>query len=85
MLGEAAFPLLREHDLPVEEHVELRLRTLDDLGVRRRARVDLGRETRGPAVVTASDGAVVDFDAHDRNLPGRRLGTAEAPPYTRLV
>ena len=64
VLGEAPLALLGEHDLAVDEHVELRLRPLDDLGLRRRARIDLGRETRGPAVIAASDGAVVDFHAH---------------------
>ena len=29
----------------------------------------LGRETRGPAVVAASDGAVVDLDVHSRSVP----------------
>ena len=32
-----------------------------------RPRFDLGRETRGPAVVAVSDGAVVDLDAHAEN------------------
>jgi hypothetical protein len=32
--------------------------------------VQLGRETRGPRVVTVSDGAVLDQDArHEPNLP----------------
>ena len=85
MLGKPTLALLGEHELAVDEHVELRLRPLDDLGLSGRARVDLGRETRGPAVIPASDGAVVDFNAHVENLPGRRLGTPERPAYTRLV
>jgi hypothetical protein len=64
VLGESPFALLGEHELAVNEHVELRLRPLDDLGLPGRARVDLGRETRGPAVIAASDRAVVDLDAH---------------------
>jgi hypothetical protein len=64
VLREPPFGLLGEHELAVQEHVELRLRTLDDLGSGVGARVDLGRETRGPVVVTASDGAVIDLDAH---------------------
>ena len=85
MLREPPLTLFGEHELAVHEHVELRLRTLDDLGSGVGARVDLGRETRGPAVVTASDGAVVDLDAHARNLPGGRSGTPERPAHTRLV
>ena len=85
VLGEPPHALLGEHDLAVDDHVELRLRALDDLGLRRRPRIDLGRETRSPAVIAASDGAVVDLDAHAENLPGRRLGTLESPTYTRLV
>jgi hypothetical protein len=85
VLRESPFALLGEHELAVDDHVELRLRALDDLGLRRRDRRDLGRETRGPAVIPASDGAVVDLDAHAENLPARRLGTPESPTYTRLV
>jgi hypothetical protein len=60
--------LLREEELPVGEHVELAALARDDLGVVIRLRVDLGRETRGPPVVAASDGAVMDLDAHERAL-----------------
>jgi hypothetical protein len=69
VLGEAALALLREDELPVGEHVELALRALDDLRVVVRPSLDLGRETRGPAVVAASDGAVVDLDAHGGSVP----------------
>jgi len=33
VLGETAFPLLREKQRPVREHVELTLLTRDDLGL----------------------------------------------------
>jgi len=67
VLGEAAFALLREHQPSVGEHVELALRAFGRLGLVLRLLVDLGRETRGPAVIAVSDGAVVDLDLH----PGR--------------
>jgi hypothetical protein len=85
VLGKAASLLLREHELPVDEHVELPLVTGDDRRLRSRIRRDLGRETRGPSVITVSDGAVVDLDAHAATLSRARLGSAEAPTYTRLV
>jgi hypothetical protein len=55
--------LLREEELAVGEDVELRLRALSDRGVES-SLLQLGRETRGPSVVPASDGAVENFDAH---------------------
>jgi hypothetical protein len=55
--------LLREEKLTVRKDVELRLRALVDRGVESPL-LQLGRETRGPAVVPASDGAVEDLDAH---------------------
>jgi len=55
--------LLREEELAVGEDVELRLRALPNRGVETPV-VQLGRETRGPPVVPASDGAVENFDAH---------------------
>jgi hypothetical protein len=55
--------LLREDELAVDENVELRLGALADRGVEPVA-VQLGRETRGPFVVTASDRAVQDLDGH---------------------
>ena len=70
MLREAAFALLREDRVAVEQDVELRLLALDDLRLVRRARVDLGRETRGPAVIAASDGAVENANGrHAARLP----------------
>ena len=67
-LGEPAFLLLREHELPVGEHVVLALRAFLDLGFVTRV-VQLDRETRGPRVVAVSDGAVLDQDArHGKNL-----------------
>src|SRR3712207_2046829 len=67
-VGEAPLALLREHELAVREHVELAVaalvgRRLETLPAER------GRETRGPAVVAASDGAVVDLDGHGSVLP----------------
>ena len=61
-LGVAALALLREHELAVRDHVELALLARDDLGAVRGS-VQLGRETRGPAVIAVSDGAEEDFDA----------------------
>ena len=69
MLREASRALLREQQPAVGDDIELALLALD----RRRAvlcpEVDLGRETRGPAVVAVSDGAVEDADlGHARSL-----------------
>jgi hypothetical protein len=63
VLGEAPRALLGEDQLPVGEHVELALLAREDLRLVLRLRVELGRETRGPAVIAVSDGAVVDLDA----------------------
>jgi hypothetical protein len=69
VLGKAAFALLREEHCAVEDHVELRALSFCDLRFVPRARVDLGRETRGPAIVARSDGAVQDADVrHARSL-----------------
>jgi len=62
VLREAAGRLLREHELAVDEDVELRLLAFANLGVVPVALVDLGRETRSPAVIARSDGAVEDLD-----------------------
>jgi hypothetical protein len=67
LLGEASFRLLREDEVAVGENVELTLRALDDTGVDP-AVLQRGRETRGPTVVTPSDGAVEDLDAHAESL-----------------
>jgi hypothetical protein len=64
VLGEPPFALFREHELAVDQDVVLRLLARDDLGARGGVLVDLGRETRSPAVIARSDGAVVDLDAH---------------------
>jgi hypothetical protein len=53
--------LLAEHDLAVDDHVELTRLAWRDLGMMDGS-IDLGRETRGPFVVTASDRAVQDAD-----------------------
>src|SRR5207244_9874347 len=64
VLREATFFLLREDQLPVGDDVELALLTGNGLGVVCGALLQLGRETRGPAVITVSDGAVEDLDLH---------------------
>ena len=71
MLGEPPLTLLREQQLAVGEDVELALLALDGRRLVPRAFVDLGRETRGPAVVAVSDGAVEDADPrHHESLSG---------------
>ena len=77
MLREAAFLLLREDQAPVGDDVELALFARDGLGLVSGALVQLGRETRGPAVIAVSDGAVVDLDLHASEPTegrGRSLG-----------
>ena len=64
MLWEASFLLLREDQLAVGDDVELALLTGNGLGVVSGALIQLGRETRGPAVIAVSDGAVKDLDLH---------------------
>jgi hypothetical protein len=55
--------LFREHEVAVREDVELA--GASGLDCRVEALVcQFGRETRGPAVVAASDGAIPDLDAH---------------------
>jgi len=81
VLGEAVLLLLREEERVAVEHVELALRALERLGEAPGLRGDLGRETRGPFVVPASDGAVEDADlVHIASLaaasaPTRRPGS----------
>jgi hypothetical protein len=58
-LRETTLALLRKDEFPVGEDVELAVRAGLDLGRVVRP-VELGRETRGPAVVAASDGAEQD-------------------------
>src|SRR5713226_5119256 len=79
VLREAALALLREDQRVAVQHVELALRPFDGGGGAARRRGDLGRETRGPFVVPASDGAVEDADlAHDTDA-----SLAAAPVLTR--
>jgi len=63
VLGEAALLLLREDEPPVRDDVVLALPALEGLGIEALLR-QLSRETRGSFVVTASDRAVEDLDAH---------------------
>jgi hypothetical protein len=73
VVREAPFLLLREHELTVHEHVELALAALLDLGVMLGLGAQLGRETRGPLVVSVSDGAVEDADPrHEEDPTGVR-------------
>ena len=64
MLREASFLLLREDQPALGDDVELALLTGNGLGLVSGAPVQLGRETRGPAVIAVSDGAVEDLDLH---------------------
>ena len=57
--------LLREDEVAVGDHVELRPRALDGPGVVA-VLLQLSSEAHGPLVVAASDGAVEDLD------PGQR-------------
>jgi hypothetical protein len=68
----AALRLLREDELSVGDDVELRLLSLADRGVDS-AVVQLGRETRGPFVIAASDRAVQDLHDHPE-IVRTRLG-----------
>src|SRR5207244_8034541 len=63
VLREAPLGLLREDEPPVGDYVVLALRALDRLRVEPLLH-QLSRETRGSFVVTVSDGAVEDLDAH---------------------
>ena len=65
MLREPPLVLLREDDAAVGDDVELAVLALLVLGFEA-GLPQLGRETRGPSVVAASDGAVEDLDAHLR-------------------
>jgi hypothetical protein len=77
VVRKPAFLLLREDELSVREHVVLALRPLLDLGLVLRLGVQLGRETRGPRVVSVSDGAVLDEDlCHGLNATEGREGCA---------
>ena len=61
-VGVASFGLLREDEGAVGDDVELGLLAGDRFGVVA-LRLEIGRETHGPRVVAASDGAVEDLDA----------------------
>ncbi len=67
VLGPALLHLFREDELAVGENVELRLGAFQGRSVEPVV-VQLGRETRGPFVVPASDRAVVDLDGHEASL-----------------
>jgi len=69
VLGEAPLLLLREDQPLVGAHVELALLAFDRLGFETLA-IQLGRETRGPFVVTVSDRAVENCDAHAADRTG---------------
>ena len=67
VLREARELLLREDELTVGDDVELGPAALDGLRLEP-FRDQLGRETRGPFVITRSGRAVVDLDAHAESL-----------------
>ena len=75
ILREAPLVLLREDELPVGDDVVLALRPLERDGVVTCVRQH-GRETRGPSVVAASDGAVEDLDAHPPDATRAAVGGA---------
>src|SRR5438067_669760 len=62
-LGPPVFALLGKDQPAVGDDVELALFPGDCLRLMRGAILQLGRETRGPAVIAVSDGAVEDLDA----------------------
>ena len=75
-LGKAAHLLLGEDEAAVRDDVELALLPADC------GRVDppgseLGRETRGPGVVAASDRAVEDLDVHREDTTLRQAPAGE--------
>jgi hypothetical protein len=83
VLREAALALLREHELPVPEDVELAVPALDRLHVEAESVAQLGCETRSPAVVAVSDGAVVDLDAHGASVRLAALSARAPAVYGR--
>ena len=70
LFRKASLALLREQELAVVEHVELAFGPRDD-GGGNAVGVQYGRETRGPFVVAASDGAVLNLDGHAGTLLAR--------------
>jgi hypothetical protein len=69
-LREATNLLLGEDEPVVGDDVVLALGACDRFRVESLAG-QLGRETRGPFVITVSDGAEEDFDAHRHDGTGR--------------
>ena len=65
MLREPPLVLLGEDQPLVRQDVELAVLPLGRVRVEA-GLLQLGRETRGPPVVAASDGAIEDLDAHRR-------------------
>src|SRR5207237_10035180 len=84
----ASLVLLREDERAVGDDVELGLLAFANRGVDPVV-VQLGRETRSPSVVPASDGAVEDLDRHVESVPGakratwRRYAARESAPRRR--
>src|SRR5579884_620399 len=84
LLREPVQRLLREDERPAVEHVELPLAP----GSGRRVEAvagELGRETRGPTVVAASDRAVKDLDGHVKSLAAlllRAIGASSPRGHT---
>src|ERR1043166_6281382 len=76
--------LLRENELAVGEHVELRFTSLADRRLEGLV-AQLGRETRGPFVVAASDRAGEDLDGHGEIVRARIVPTAMERAYTGRV
>ncbi len=74
VLGPASLLLLGEDELAVSDDVVLALGARDGGGVEAVV-AQLGRETRGPFVVPASDGAVENLDGHGASLACRRPDT----------
>jgi len=77
-------PFLREDRLSVDDDVVLALRALARGGVEP-VLLQLGRETRGPAVVSASDGAVQDLDGHRRGAYRLVQSRELMPPPSGVV
>lgn len=73
--------MLGKDELAVADHVELPV-AARERRCRNPARVQLGRETRGPLVVAVSGGAVVDLDGHGGSLAV--VFAAEAASASRL-
>ena len=78
LVREAAHVLFREQQPTVGDDVELALLTRHCLAGVFARRGDRGRETRGPCVVPASDGAVEDLDPHRTKATPRGPGSGAA-------